>query len=63
MKYSVNPGRISSFVVGRTGSEYGLPMAVIKTVSFNIWSGPYLIKIDKEEQGEHMNIKIYYCTS
>jgi len=28
MKYSANPGRISSFVVGRAGSEYGLPMAV-----------------------------------
>jgi len=29
MKYSVNPGSISSFVVGRAGSEYGLPVAVI----------------------------------
>ena len=29
-KYSVNQGRISSFVVGRAGSEYGLPVAVIK---------------------------------
>jgi len=31
MKYSVNPVSISSFVVGGTGSEYGLPMAVIST--------------------------------
>ena len=35
MKYSVNSGRISSFVkivnfVGRAGSEYGLPMAVTR---------------------------------
>ena len=29
MKYAVNQGRISSFVVGRAGSEYGLPVAVI----------------------------------
>ena len=29
MKYSANQGRISSFVVGRAGSEYGLPVAVI----------------------------------
>jgi len=29
MKYSVNQERISSFVVGGAGSEYGLPMAVI----------------------------------
>jgi len=28
MKYSANRRRISSFVVGRAGSEYGLPMAV-----------------------------------
>jgi len=32
MKYSVNPGSISSFVVGGTRSEYGLPMAVITGV-------------------------------
>jgi len=32
MKYSVNPGRISSFVVGRAGSEYGLPVAVIAVI-------------------------------
>ena len=30
MKYSANQGRISSFVVGRAGSEYGLPVAVYK---------------------------------
>jgi len=30
MKYSVNPGSISRFVVGGTGSEYGLPVAVIR---------------------------------
>ena len=30
MKYSANQGCISSFVVGRTGSECGLPMAVIE---------------------------------
>ena len=30
MKYSANQGCISSFVVGRTGSECGLPVAVIK---------------------------------
>ena len=35
MKYAVNAGRISSFVkivnfVGRAGSEYALPMAVIR---------------------------------
>jgi len=35
MKYSVNPGRISSFVVGRAGSEYGLPMAVYMKYSAN----------------------------
>ncbi|WP_212637583.1 hypothetical protein [Desulfocicer vacuolatum] len=29
MKYSANQGRISSFVVGETGSEYGPPVAVI----------------------------------
>ena len=29
MKYSANQGRISIFVVGRAGSEYGLPVAVI----------------------------------
>ena len=29
MKYSANQGCISSFVVGRTGSECGLPVAVI----------------------------------
>jgi len=29
MKYSVNQRHISSFVVGRAGSEYGLPVAVI----------------------------------
>ena len=29
MKYSENLRRISSFVVGRAGSEYGLPVAVI----------------------------------
>jgi len=28
MKYSANLLRISIFVVGRTGSEYGLPVAV-----------------------------------
>ncbi|WP_212637842.1 hypothetical protein [Desulfocicer vacuolatum] len=28
MKYSPNQGGISSFVVGRAGSEYGLPVAV-----------------------------------
>ena len=28
MKYSTNQRRISNFVVGRTGSEYGLPVAV-----------------------------------
>ena len=28
MKYSANQGRISRFVVGKAGSEYGLPMAV-----------------------------------
>ena len=28
MKYSADQGRISSFVVGRAGSEYGLPVAV-----------------------------------
>ncbi|WP_084067482.1 hypothetical protein [Desulfocicer vacuolatum] len=28
MKYSANPGSISAFVVGGTGSEYGLPVAV-----------------------------------
>jgi len=38
MKHSVKPGSISSFVkivnfVGRAGSEYGLPMAVIKIKS------------------------------
>ena len=31
MKYSANQRRISSFVVGKTGSEYGLPVAVIGT--------------------------------
>jgi len=35
MKYSANQVRISSFVVGGTGSEYGLPMAVI----FNLNDG------------------------
>ena len=30
MKYSVMPENISSFVVGRTRSECGLPMAVYK---------------------------------
>ncbi|WP_170923892.1 hypothetical protein [Desulfocicer vacuolatum] len=29
MKYSANQGCISSFIVGGTRSEYGLPMAVI----------------------------------
>jgi len=29
MKYSVNQRRISSFVMGRAGSEYGLPVAVL----------------------------------
>jgi len=29
MKYSAYQGRISTFVVGRAGSEYGLPMEVI----------------------------------
>ena len=29
MKYPANQGRISSFIVGRSGSEYGLPVAVI----------------------------------
>ena len=29
MKYPANQGRISSFVVGRAGSEYGLPVAVL----------------------------------
>ncbi|WP_212637552.1 hypothetical protein [Desulfocicer vacuolatum] len=28
MKYSTDQGRISCFVVGRAGSEHGLPMAV-----------------------------------
>ncbi|WP_212637999.1 hypothetical protein [Desulfocicer vacuolatum] len=28
MKYFANQGRISSFVVGRAGSEYGPPVAV-----------------------------------
>ena len=28
MKYSANQRRISTFVVGRAGSEYGLPVAV-----------------------------------
>ena len=30
MKYSAKQGRISSFVVGSAGSEYGLPVAVYK---------------------------------
>ena len=34
MKYSEKPGSISSFVVGRTGSECGLPVAVIKKQEF-----------------------------
>jgi len=29
MKYSASQGRISSFVVGKAGSENGLPVAVI----------------------------------
>jgi len=35
MKYSVNPGSISSFVMGRAGSEYGLPVAVYMKYSVN----------------------------
>ncbi|WP_269749044.1 hypothetical protein [Desulfocicer vacuolatum] len=30
MKYSANQRRISTFVVGSTGSKYGPPMAVIQ---------------------------------
>ncbi|WP_269748994.1 hypothetical protein [Desulfocicer vacuolatum] len=30
MKYATNRGCISSFVVGRAGSEYDLPVAVIR---------------------------------
>ncbi|WP_212637948.1 hypothetical protein [Desulfocicer vacuolatum] len=30
MKYSADQGCISSFVVGRAGSEYGSPVAVIQ---------------------------------
>ena len=33
MKYSANQRRISIFVVGRTGSEYGPPVAVIKKLA------------------------------
>ncbi|WP_212637859.1 hypothetical protein [Desulfocicer vacuolatum] len=33
MKYSANQGGISNFVVGRTGSEYGPPMAVYNSLS------------------------------
>ncbi|WP_269749001.1 hypothetical protein [Desulfocicer vacuolatum] len=29
MKYSADQGGISNFVVGRAGSEYGLPVVVI----------------------------------
>ncbi|SMC54857.1 hypothetical protein SAMN02746065_10441 [Desulfocicer vacuolatum DSM 3385] len=29
MKYATNQGGISSFVVGKAESEYGLPVAVI----------------------------------
>ncbi|WP_212637646.1 hypothetical protein [Desulfocicer vacuolatum] len=32
MKYSANPGSISSFVVGKTGSEYGPPVKVILNI-------------------------------
>ena len=35
MKYSANQRRISIFVVGRTGSEYGLPVAVYMKYSAN----------------------------
>jgi len=35
MKYSVNQGGISSFVVGRAGSEYDLPVAVYMKYSVN----------------------------
>ena len=35
MKYSENLRHISIFVVGRTGSEYGLPVAVYMKYSAN----------------------------
>ena len=38
MKYSANQRRISSLVVGRTGSEYGLPVAVIYNAAFKCTS-------------------------
>ncbi|WP_170923642.1 hypothetical protein [Desulfocicer vacuolatum] len=37
MKYSADQRRISSFVVDRTGSEYGLPVAVYMKYSANLW--------------------------
>ncbi|WP_212638055.1 hypothetical protein [Desulfocicer vacuolatum] len=49
MKYSANRGCISSFVVGRAGSEYGPPMAVIKKLSANL--GRASISVPKPPSG------------
>jgi len=39
MKYSTNQRHISSFVVGRAESQYGLPMAVYMKYSLKIQKG------------------------
>ncbi|WP_269748999.1 hypothetical protein [Desulfocicer vacuolatum] len=39
MKHSADQRRISSFVVGGTGSEYGPPVAVIKKLDINFQKG------------------------
>ncbi|WP_170923749.1 hypothetical protein [Desulfocicer vacuolatum] len=43
MKYAGNQERISSFVAGRAGSAYGLPMAVI-TIAFRSMDGKIFVR-------------------
>ncbi|WP_212637961.1 hypothetical protein [Desulfocicer vacuolatum] len=52
MKYSANQRRISSFVVGGTESEYGLPVAVYMKNSFEpLGFSNFIMGIPRSKQG------------